>query len=207
MMNITNITQLVFCVMFFITCKVINKTPTKANLPKKEYTYSCELCDFWINVEEAHLPKEKYLINTRPSVLEMVKWNDEIEEYNNSNSEIEAVLPVGPWRMYTQSGWNRATAMRFCFIGKTKNEIKDIFAHVDSLDIVSTKNGLHFFSIIGYKNADCDSDKITSLLQLCSTFSQGRYLQFINFSADSTFLGNHRDSIFLNQCINRDKNR
>lgn len=193
---------LIFLATVIIACRATEKVSPNVNLVKKKYTLPCELCDFWINVEKAHLPKEKYLIHTLPYVDEMIRSNDKIlENYDSDHSE--AIFPKGPLKIYTQLEWNRAKAMRFCFIGKTKDELRDIFA-AKVYEIVSTKNGLHFSSRIEHKEAESASYKINSPLGICSSLSQGRYLQFINFSADSIYLGNHRDSTFLRQCQNRD---
>ncbi len=156
----------------------------------KEKNILCDYCNNFIKNRE-YIPRERDVTIFGLHHIETVTESDRIIE----QWEFTYVLPwePGPMKIYSLAEWKSLNNSRYCFIGKSKNELREMFKNNE--DEVSTKNGIHFYffngdvpSISNGKPTDFEVEKM-------------QYLQFINFDADSVFVGNTNDSLMLKKCI------
>jgi len=156
----------------------------------KETSILCDYCNNFIKNDE-HVPKERNVTIFGLHYIETVTESDRIIDQR----EFTYVLPwkPGPMKIYSLSEWKKLKKNRHCFIGKSKSELRELFK--DNEDEVSTKNGIHFYFFNGVVPKPRDGEPTDFRVE------KMQYLQFINFNADSVFVGNTNDSLMLKKCI------
>ena len=167
-----------------------SKKNTLATSVMNEQNFLCAYCEDFIQNRD-HIPIERDVTTFGLHHVEFVTESDRIIV----QWEFEYIMPwkPGPMIIYSLDEWGRLNDSRYCFIGKSKSELREMFK--DNEDEVSTTNGLHFYFFNGVVPKPRDGKPTDFRVE------KMQYLQFVNFDTDSIFVGSANDSLMLKKCI------
>ena len=177
---------LIIFLLFGCNSKIFNPKAKRAEKERLQCTY----CNIFMYKKD-YLPIERNVTVFGLHYIEFVTQSNRII----GQREFEYIMPwkPGPMSLFSAKEWEALNDSRFCFLGKTKKELRKLFK--DNEDEVSTKNGIHFYYFNGKNLKPIDGNPNDFRVD------KMQYLQFINFDADSVFVGTARDSLQIKYCI------